>query len=936
MSADIAPPAVDAQQASTRVLIHTSIFPLLSASSQARSSELSSLLSSLASKEVVEGGGGRRVFQSLPRHLRRRAQSHNLHRLPYRLRAAAQREIESGMMASSSTASATSATALTNHRRKRRRPVNIVAQHAHRQTKHTWLETHIWHAKRMHMLNAWGYRLARTTTDKGWRALYKAGLHLCTVCDVSYVSCVSVTGRENKIAEMMQRMGTDAGDGGVLNELYRGGQRQGELLLHHMGTHPHGLIAATQFLWRPKQSVSSSDERRELWLWLHAAVFDEALTALRATAAQAECAVDELRGELCRFELTGARCQQVLSRVLQSLPVDGADGASAAGGNATWRLLCEAGLRSSSSLPSSVVLGVTAAHPGTLKGKQRIKQPFSVTPTSSSATPAPSSLSSSSILPSSSASSAQLVETLMRWPSDACRSALWDRDVRQRLTATTAWGQKKAKFAAILNKKNAQQQQQTEEQPQPAAHDSTTAQQPPPSNPPIKQPSTRRPKPVQSLFDDLTTPLHCLLVQRPSPSPSTSQQHARGLFSGWDVIVPAGYGMPVWRALVYAGARVEGLEERRRRLSEAGAACFPVDYCDCAAGWMWERWVGEAEKAAWLRHPPNKRVNWQRTGVASPYQPNWAGLIGKERAVGVAVMEEGERRKVDGTAKGWEAVKGSEAVTEQKDGSVEESETPRKRTKPGEETQMEAVTEAAAMDEDVKGEKEEEAGEDEETEAANEALVLQEEAHSMQADIPTTQPDDSLAHYSPTPYLLPYYVLREWRQHITPHSSSVTSPSSSPYAVFASDAFSSALLSVSITPIARGTVDYNALICLPTTAQLTAIITHQPLVHLTDLDHCTADGQWVGVDERLHAGNEAKGDGGVKGVQGTYECVGYVTSGLFSYLHGQGEGIGCVSARGAAASFELSWQAGKRSDTCIVLVRNVTSRTYRPAYMRLR
>ena len=826
-------------------------------------------------------------------------------------------------MASSSTASSPSATALTNHRRKRRRPVNILAQHAHRQTKHHWLETHIWHAKRMHMLNAWGYRLARTTTDKGWRALYKAGLHLCTVCDVSYVSCLSVTGREESVAAMMRRLGTDAGDGGVLNELYRDGRRQGEVLLHHMDARPHGLIAPTQFMWRPQPALSSTEGQRQLWLWLHAAVYAEALEALRATAAATECVVDELRGELCRFELTGARCQQVLSRVLQPLP-DEADSNSTDSGNATWRLLCEADLRSPSSLPPSVVLGVTAAHPGTLKGKQRLKQPFSVTPTSSSSSPAPSSALSSPATASSTTSSTQLIDTLMNWPSHVCGSALWEREIRQRLTATTAWAKKRDKYAATLKERAHQPLTESEL----TNADDDTKSQTPPVQSSVEHPPTRRPKPVQSVVDDVATPLHCLLVQRPSPSPS-SKQHARGLFSGWDVIVPAGFAMPVWRALIYAGARAEGLEERRRRLNEAGAHCFPIDYCDCAAGWMWERWVGGKEKAAWLRHPPNKRVNWQRTGVASPYQPDWAGLIGRERVAGLAVMEDGERRRVDGTAKGWEAVKGSKAVSEHRDAQTE---TVRKRVKLDGDEQVEDGSGMEATPQNEERVREEEAEDDAEDEAADEALVREEEAHSVQADVPTTLPHEPLPHYTPTPYQLPYHVLRQWGQHLTPHSS--TSSSSSPYAVFASTAFTSALLPVSVTPLARGTIDYNALICLPTAAQLTALVARQPLAQLTDLDHCTADGQWVGVDERLHTSNEVKGDD--SRVQATYECVGHVTSGLYSYLHGQGEGIGCVSARGAAALFELSWQAGKRGDTCIVLVRNVTSRTYRPAYMQLR
>ena len=860
---------------------------------------------------------------------------------------------------SSSSTAKSSATTLTNHRRKRRRPANILAQHAHRQTQHTWLETHLWHAKRMHMINAWGYRLPRTTTDKGWRALYKAGLHLCTVCDISYVSCVSVKGREQHIAAMMSRLGTDVGDGGVLNEQYRGGVRQGEVLLHHIDTFPHGLITVSQFMWRPKRSAAASDEsaQRELWLWLHAAVYDEALSTLRAASAESECVVDELRGELCRFELTGARSQQVLARVLRPLL---ADDASAAGGNATWRLLCETDLRSSSSLPPSVVLGVTAAHPGTLKGKQSIKQPFSVTPTSSSAIP--TAASTSTAVP---ASSAQLVNTLMNWPTQACSSELWDRDVRQRLTASTAWGKKKDKYAVVLQSRAQQQQQQqvTEHKQSDTNNHNSTTQTPQPTIPTtttttIKQNATqsnrppnsststtvsKKPKPAQTIFDDLTTPLHCLIIQRPSPSPprTASQQHSRGLFSGYDLIVPAGFASPVWRALVYAGARAEGLEERRRRLNEAGGACFPVDYPDCAAGWMWERWTGEADKAAWLRHPPNKRVNWQRTGVTSPYQPDWGGLVGKGRVEGAVVVEEGERRRVDGSAKGWDAVKGSEAAREEKvEQTAEETEeTPRKKTKLDEE-QTQSRNEMKVAEEDDKTSKEQDVQQEHEEEEADdeasEALVRQEESASMQVEIPTTQPPtDTLMHHSPAPYLLPYYVLRDWRKHISVQQQPSTPSYTTPYSTFASPAFTTALLPVSITPLSRGTVEYNAHICLPTPAQLTALITRQPLVQPSDLDHSTADGRWVGVDERLHGSTEvAESGGGSAGC--TYECVGYVTSGLFSYLQGQGEGLGCVSARGVAAAFELSCQAGKRCDSCIVLVRNVTSRTYRPAYMRLR
>ena len=487
----------------------------------ARSTELSSLVALLSSKDAADGGG-RRVFQSLPRHLRRRAQSHNLHRLPYRLRAAAQREMEGGMTTSSTPSSPTSTSApLTNHRRKRRRPTNALASHAHRQSQHVWLETHIWHAKRFHMINAWGWRLAQTPTDKSWRAMHKASLHLCTLCDVSYISAVEIRGTEADVVAMMAKIaGGVGGGGGVMNELYRSGQREGELLLHYPDRYPHGLIAPVKFLWRPATTLSSLSAERALWLWIHAAVYEELLQLLSSVGAQHGCAVQSMRGELCRFELTGSRCQQVLGKVLR-VAEDGAGQVVGGEGSRVWRLLCGEALRVSSSLPALAVLGVTVAHPATLKGKQRIHQPFVVTSHSSSATSLPS------LSPSP---TAELLKVLTRWPSTACESQLWQHDARQQLTASTAWGKKKERFA--------QQSRDRAERLAAAAAEADAA-------PPVTEGSTDqqvggkidaesvvkrgqkrkaplsqpRPKPGPALTDELSSPIHLLLIQRPSPPP---------------------------------------------------------------------------------------------------------------------------------------------------------------------------------------------------------------------------------------------------------------------------------------------------------------------------------------------------------------------------------------------------------------------------------
>ena len=880
----------------------------------ARSAELSSLVVLLSSKDSAEGGGGRRVFQSLPRHLRRRAQSHNLHRLPYRLRAAAQREMEGGMIsagpASPSTGSASASASLTNHRRKRRRPANALASHAHRQAVHVWLETHVWHARRMHMLNAWGWRLARTPTDKSWRAMHKASLHLCTLSDVSYVSALQLRGLEHDVAVLMGRLG-GGGGAGVLNELYRGGQREGELLLYHPDRHPFGLIAPVKFLWRPLPSASATAGERALLLWVHAAVYEEVLQLLAALVPEHRCTVESLREELRRFELTGARCQQVLGKALKA--VDGV-GSGVAGGKGTevWRLLCEEGVRMSSSLPSSVVLGVTVAHPATLKGKQRVTQPFSVTPTSSSST-APASVAS--------APSAALLNLLTRWPSSACESPLWDNEVRLRMTASSAWGKRKARFAQQMKDRAvrlaaAEQRVADDGAAEKMAGDEDEDR---PRGKKRKKPSPAAPRtaPVQTLTDDLSSPLHLLLIQRPSPASPTSSssvlshRHQRGVLSGWDVVLPAGFSLPLLHALHRAGARVEGLAERHARTVEGGGLCFPMDYPDSAAGWMWERWQGEEQRAKWTRTPPAKRVNWNRGGVSSPWWPDWEGVLGLSRTVSARLgLDAGAMGSVDSTAKGWEGIRGSEHIAEMAQSGSHDVDAP-ERAHGDREKDAENTAAQEAMEDD------------EDDEESHPALVQSEHEQSVVPDIDST----SAASSSLTPFVLPYYVLRGWRQLML--SASRDAPSS--FSFLSSPSLAAALLPISLHPIHRGTLTHNALIALPNPAHLPSLLHSAPLSSPSPLDHTDKRGLYTGSDEPLHTASGASPD-----LTPGYAVIGFVTSGVWSFLRGEGEGVGLVTARAVDDGMRLAREAGMRGERCVVMVRNVTSRTWRPMYMRLR
>ena len=64
-------------------------------------------------------------------------------------------------------------------RRARRRPRDLAEEYKKREDKCTWLETHIWHSKRMKMVAKWDFKLALKRADKGVRAAYRSMKNEC-------------------------------------------------------------------------------------------------------------------------------------------------------------------------------------------------------------------------------------------------------------------------------------------------------------------------------------------------------------------------------------------------------------------------------------------------------------------------------------------------------------------------------------------------------------------------------------------------------------------------------------------------------------------------------------------------------------------------------------------------------------------------------------
>ncbi|EPX73761.1 RNase P and RNase MRP subunit [Schizosaccharomyces octosporus yFS286] len=190
---------------------------------ESRSFEISALQDAM---HRSKHSSAQRAFQALPRCLRRRAASHNIKRIPKALRDRAYYEMQLS-------SSATTPVTPSKQRLKRfiKRLHRKLARHANspkvtnsgqlrtehstedtriptlpavklvngkfagRQLRKIWLPTHLWTAKRAHMINAWGYAIPESPTEKSYRPTHRAAFCLNAIAfDMSYQPLFAITG----------------------------------------------------------------------------------------------------------------------------------------------------------------------------------------------------------------------------------------------------------------------------------------------------------------------------------------------------------------------------------------------------------------------------------------------------------------------------------------------------------------------------------------------------------------------------------------------------------------------------------------------------------------------------------------------------------------------------------------------------------------------
>lgn len=176
--------------------------------------------------------GVQRAFQSLPRYLRRRAASHNVKRVPRRLRGRARAEM-------------TAENAPTLHKRlpfkrKRGRQATLCkiaklqakkgqrepfepdlipdtelpavkpipqSKYVKRQKNKTWLPSHLWTCKRAKMITKWGYACPVSPNEKTYRSTHRASTTKgAIVFDTSYTGSILFQGSAVEIAAILEKI----------------------------------------------------------------------------------------------------------------------------------------------------------------------------------------------------------------------------------------------------------------------------------------------------------------------------------------------------------------------------------------------------------------------------------------------------------------------------------------------------------------------------------------------------------------------------------------------------------------------------------------------------------------------------------------------------------------------------------------------------------
>ncbi|XP_038147770.1 ribonucleases P/MRP protein subunit POP1 [Cyprinodon tularosa] len=625
---------------------------------RARAAEVNAML-----KAVTKTTGSSQVFASLPRHMRRRAMSHNTKRLPRRLRDLANRMREKSLQAGPKKKKEP---AKGKSRKARRRHGNLLLEFNRRQRKNIWLETHIWHAKRFHMVKKWGYCLGERPTDKCYRPCYRAMSSHCLLQDLSYYCCIELKGEEDKLLAALSQLTCKEAGPTFAAAVSLSGGRQGSVTVYRAGQYPSQPLGPVSYLWRPR---TPGETHRQLWIWAHPTLKQDLLPELQSVCRCSEAVappvepevsnpeadhvtveerkpgnkgkpgakrkrsnkdagepppkkivgdgtrlpstpvtwkssstgivINDLTMEILRYRLIGPQSHSVLAETLEAATV--CDGSMKEQEHLLWwPQHCKDQSNMDLLQQQTDVFNLLKGVCST--GELPPGTVLGLTVDDPRLTlPKRKVKAVPSVNQSQEADEEKRSELKLRGVPQACwDSLLWERSVRDNVTDNKISEKE-------LNRMRSE----------------------------LLVPGSRlSPTPPQG-----RVPI--LLVHQPGKQVG-DELNSWG--AGWDLLLPKGWGMAFWIPLVYRGVRVAGLHMTLKHSQNKAAPHFPHDYPDCPAGARFQ----EEQEAELLdrfkRRPPAKRANYIKHGCLAPFRCRWQQLAEEWELL---MREEGAEGKGD-------------------------------------------------------------------------------------------------------------------------------------------------------------------------------------------------------------------------------------------------------------------------------------------------
>ncbi|XP_043921571.1 ribonucleases P/MRP protein subunit POP1 isoform X2 [Protopterus annectens] len=603
---------------------------------QARAAEIDAMLKAVSTKSSTS-----RIFQTLPRHMRRRAMCHNIKRMPRRLREIAKKEYEKATAMKKEQSKSKS-------RKARRRHGNLLLEFNRRQRKNKWLETHIWHAKRFHVVKKWGYCLGDKPTAKCYRACYRAMTNYCLLQDLSFYCCLELIGKEDDLMRALAKV--SSGDTGPTFAAAPclSGKREGATVLYRIDQYPNGALGPVTFLWKPKSAPENLAEIRQLWIWTHPELKEDALNELKTacqslepieptvpvpasvfiqkdeTAAlsgvaqvgkkrkrndnegqdavpvkkiygdgtrdpcqpvswksvETDVVISDLTLEIVRYRLIGPLSNGVLTDTVAPAAVHDESDSAEMGPHTWWHEYCKdssnvtihcrqgttfqllQGIGSPSEIPPGTVLGLTVGDP-------RLNMPKKKT------NPTPGTVDYQD--------HEKTRELILQGVSvDCAQSLIWCPKIRCSVTENKISEQELNRMRSKLLVPGSQLQL--------GPHESK---------------------------------IPILMIQQSGKRTGDMQT---GWGSGWDVLLPKGWGMAFWIPFIYRGVRVGGLQEGLKHSHYKGTPHFPHDFPDCPGGLRFAKEVAKEMTDKYKRRPPAKRTNYIKHGALAPFLCPWLQL----------------------------------------------------------------------------------------------------------------------------------------------------------------------------------------------------------------------------------------------------------------------------------------------------------------------